>query len=98
MTSIQNLHIDSKTYIFLNTFKSFHPKRIFCWMFEKYWRAFTVYMFRGPPAVFNLVSDNALISGFGKVPIVDFLIVVRSGTESWHRLIMETADQLIDPE
>ena len=34
MISLQNLPIDSKTYIFWNTFKSFCPKCIFWWMFE----------------------------------------------------------------
>ena len=32
-----------------------------------------VYMFRWPPEVFNWVNDNALISGFGKVPIATWL-------------------------
>ena len=36
---------------------------------RKYWQAFIVYMFRRPPEVLNLGSDNALISGFGKVPM-----------------------------
>ena len=35
MISLQNLHVDSKTYILLNTFKSFCPKCIFRWMFEQ---------------------------------------------------------------
>ena len=35
MISRQNLHIDFKTYIFLNTFKFFCPKCLFWWMFEQ---------------------------------------------------------------
>ena len=34
------------------------------------WHAFIVYMFRWRPEVLHSVGDNALISGFGKGPIV----------------------------
>ena len=35
MISLQNLHVDSKTNIFLNTFKSYCSKFIVWWMFEQ---------------------------------------------------------------
>ena len=38
---------------------------------SKYRWAFIVYMFRWPSAVFNWVSDNILISGFGKAHIIE---------------------------
>ena len=36
---------------------------------SKYRRAFIVYIFRRPPEVWSLVSDNASISGTGKASI-----------------------------
>ena len=65
--SLENLHIYSKTYVFSNTFEGFRPKCTFggCW--SKYRRTFIVYMFRRPPEVWSLMSDNALISGTGKL-------------------------------
>ena len=71
MISLQNLHIDSKIYIFLNTFKTFRPKCIFWWRHEQIPMGFIVYMFRWPSAGFNWVSDNVLISGFRKAHIVE---------------------------
>ena len=65
--SLENLHIYSKTYVFSNTFEGFRPKCTFRGCFSKYWRTFIVYMFRRPPEVWSLMSDNALISGTGKV-------------------------------
>ena len=42
----------------------------FGWIFEPMPRAFIIYMFRwSAPKVFNWVSDNSLISGFGKTPM-----------------------------
>ena len=71
MISRQNLHIDLKTYIFLNAFKFFVRNISFGGCLSKYRRAFIVHMFRRPPEVFNWVSDNALWSEFGKAPILD---------------------------
>ena len=65
--SLENLHIYSKTYVFSNTIEGFRPKCTFRGCLSKYRRAFIVYMFRWPPEVWSLVSDNALISGTGKV-------------------------------
>ena len=39
---------------------------------SKYRRAFIVYMFRRPPEVWSLVSDNASISGTGKASMATF--------------------------
>ena len=39
---------------------------------SKYRRAFIVYMFRRPPEVWSLVSDNASISGTGKASMAVF--------------------------
>ena len=68
--SLENLHIYSKTYVFSNTFEGFRPKCTFRGCLSKYQQAFIVYMFRRPPEVWSLISDNALISGTGKVGIV----------------------------
>ena len=57
----------SKTYVFSNTFEGFRPKCTFRGCLSKYRRTFIVYMFRRPPEVWSLMSDNALISGTGKV-------------------------------
>ena len=65
--SLENLHIYSKTYVFSNTFEGFRPKCTFRGCLSKYRRTFIVYMFRWPPEVWSLMSDNALISGTGKV-------------------------------
>ena len=70
MISLPNLQVDSKTCIFLNTFKVYARNVSFGGYLSKYQRAFTVYMFRRPLEVFNWVSDNALILGFGKAPMV----------------------------
>ena len=67
--SLENLHIYSKTYVFSNTFEGFRPKCTFRGCLSKYRRTFIVYMFRRPPEVWSLMSDNALISGTGKVGI-----------------------------
>ena len=67
--SLENLHIYSKTYVFPSTIEGFRPKCAFRGCLSKYRRAFIVYMFRRPPEVWSLVSDNALISGTGKVGI-----------------------------
>ena len=69
--SLENLHIYSKTYVFSNTFEGFRPKCTFRGCFNKYRRTFIVYMFRQPPEVWSLMSDNTLISGTGKVGIGD---------------------------
>ena len=69
MISLQNLHVNSKTHIFLNTWKVFVRNVSFGGCLSKYRWTFIVYMFRRPPEVFNWVSDNALIAGFRKVPI-----------------------------
>ena len=68
--SLENLHIYSKTYAFSNTFEGFRPKCTFRGCFSKYRRTFIVYMFRRPPEMWSLMSDNALISGTGKVGII----------------------------
>ena len=65
--SLENLHIYFKTYVFSNTFEGFRPKCTFRGCLSKYRRTFIVYMFRRPPEVWSLMSDNALISGTGKV-------------------------------
>ena len=65
--SLENLHIHSKTYVFSNTFDGFRPKYTFRGCLSKYRRTFIVYMFRRPPEVWSLMSDNTLISGTGKV-------------------------------
>ena len=65
--SLENLHIYCKTYVFSNTFEGFRPKCTFRGCSSKYRRTFIVYMFRRPPEVWSLMSDNALISGTGKV-------------------------------
>ena len=65
--SLEKLHIYSNTYVFSNTFEGFRPKCTFRGCFSKYRRTFIVYMFRRPPEVWSLMSDNALISGTGKV-------------------------------
>ena len=65
--SLENLHIYSKTYVFSNTFEGFRPKCTFRGCLSKYRRTFIVYMFRRPPEVWSLMSDNALISGTGKI-------------------------------
>ena len=65
--SLENLHIYSKTYVFSNTFEGFRPKCTFRGCLSKYRRTFIVYMFRRPPEVWSLMSDNALIWGTGKV-------------------------------
>ena len=67
--SLENLHIYSKTYVFSNTFEGFRRKCTFRGCLNKYRRTFIVYMFRRPPEVWSLMSDNALISGTGKVGI-----------------------------
>ena len=67
--SLENLHIYSKTYVFSNTFEGCRPKCTFRGCLSKYRRTFIVYMFRRPPEVWSLMSDNALISGTGKVGI-----------------------------
>ena len=67
--SLENLYIYSKTYVFSNTFEGFRPKCTFRGCLRKYRRTFVVYMFRRPPEVWSLMSDNALISGTGKVGI-----------------------------
>ena len=77
MISRQNLHIDSKTYIFLNTFKSIVRNVSFGGCLSEYRWAFIVYMFRRTPEVSNWVSDNVLISGFGKVPMVFLKLFLR---------------------
>ena len=51
---------------------------------SKYQRAFIVHMFRRPPEVWNLVSDNALISGTGKARIGNPIVEIR---RSYDRLI-----------
>ena len=45
------------------------PQCAFRGCLSKYRWVFIVYMFRQPPEVWSLVSDNALISGTGKVGI-----------------------------
>ena len=65
--SLENLQIHSKTYVFSNTFDGFRPKYTFRGCLSKYRRTFIVYMFRRPPEVWSLMSDNTLISGTGKV-------------------------------
>ena len=65
--SLENLNIYSKTYVFSNTFEGFRPKCTFRGCLSKYRRTFIVYMFWRPPEVWSLMSDNALISGTGKV-------------------------------
>ena len=67
--SLENLHVYSKTYVFSNTFEGFRPKCTFRGCLSKYRRTFIVYMFRRPPEGWSLMSDNALISGTGKVGI-----------------------------
>ena len=71
--SLENLHMYSKTYVFSNTFEGFRPKCTFRGCLSKYRRTFIVYMFRRPPEVWSLMSDNALISGTGKVGIEEIL-------------------------
>ena len=72
--SLENLHIYSKTYVFSNIFEGFRPKCTFRGCFNKYRRTFIVYMFRRPPEVWSLMSDNALISGTGKVGMAFYLL------------------------
>ena len=71
--SLEKLHIYSKTYVFSNTFEGFRPKCTFRGCFSKYRRTFVVYMFRRPPEVWSLMSDNVLISGTGKVGMDKFI-------------------------
>ena len=68
--SLESLHIYSKIYVLSNTIEGFHPKCAFRGCLSKYRLAFIVYMFRWPPEVWSLVSDNALISGTGKVEML----------------------------
>ena len=53
---------------------------------SKYRRTFIVYMFRRPPEVFDWVSDNALISGFGKAPMANILQTTFSNVFSWKQM------------
>ena len=82
--SLENLHIYSKTYVFSNTFEGFRPKCTFRGCLSKYRRTFIVYMFRRPPEVWSLMSDNALISGTGKVGmlLLRALLHIYTGTLS----------------
>ena len=47
---------------------------------SKYRRAFIVYMFRRPPEVWSLLSDNASISGTGKARMHSFFLFVLRNT------------------
>ena len=50
---------------------------------SKYGRTYIAYIFLQSPEVFNWVSENALISGFGKAPIVSWITVcIGSGNGS----------------
>ena len=72
--SLENLHIYSKTYVLSNTFEGFRPTCTFRGCLSKFRRTFIVYMFRRPPEVWSLMSDNALISGTGKVGMRDLYV------------------------
>ena len=50
--------------------KVFLPNVYFGGYLNETWHAFIVYMFQRRPDVLHSVGDNALISGFGKGPMV----------------------------
>ena len=49
------------------------------------WHAFIVYMFRWRPEVLHSVGDNALISGFGKGPILEQMMAQLTDAHMHHK-------------
>ena len=65
---LSGLELPSRTWNFLHL-QVLRSCNFFSWISNTDRQTFIVYVFRRPPEAFNWVSDNALISGFGKVPI-----------------------------